>query len=152
LSVRGSENGCWVEKWRALYPYVQRLLVDGDCFTLHKVLLLYVSFFTSTEVLVLQININLIVQVDNNGVFKSVFVVHYAAVAVVREHGRPVCSTDFGHFKHDYFDGLNATGSCTRIFVRLILCLCFLLNIRIPHRVVPDGKWKAVGNLDCYFC
>ncbi len=66
--------------------------------------------FTSTAVITFYIN--LIVQVDNNGVFKSVFVVHYAAVAVVRAHGRPVCSTDFGHFKHDYFDGLNATGLC----------------------------------------
>ena len=49
---------------------------------------------------------------DNNGVFKSAFVVHCAAVDVINAHGRPVCSTDFGHFKHDYFDGLNATGSC----------------------------------------
>ena len=51
--------------------------------------------------------------IDNNGVFKSAFVVHYAAVDVIKAHGRPVCSTDFGHFKHDYFEGLNATGcSC----------------------------------------
>ncbi len=96
LSVRGFEKGCWAEIWRALYPYLQRLLIDGDCFTLHKVLPLHVSSFTSTEVLVFEIYFNFIVQVDNNGVFKSVFVVHYAAVAVVREHGRPVCSTDFG--------------------------------------------------------
>ena len=66
------------------------------------VLLLLFLWFVST----------LIVQVDANGVFKSVFVVHYTAVDVVRAHGRPVCSTDFGHFKHDYFDGLNATGIC----------------------------------------
>ncbi len=69
--------------------------------------------FTSTKVIWFEINLIVNVKVDNDGVFKSVFVVHYAAVAVVRAHGRPVCSTDFGHFKHDYFDGLNATGLCS---------------------------------------
>ncbi len=55
-------------------------------------------------------------KVDTNGVFKSAFVVHCAAVEVINSHGRPVCSTDFGHFKHDYFDGLNATGICFHVF------------------------------------
>ncbi len=127
MSVRGSDIGCGVEKWNALYPYLQRLQIDGDCFTLHKVLPLHVSSFTSTKVLVFVIYFNLIVQVDSNGVFKSVFVVHYAAVAVVREHGRPVCSTDFGHFKHDYFDGMNATGLRIRLFMRLIYARVFCL-------------------------
>ena len=107
------------------------------------VLPLYVSFFTSTEVLVLQIYFNLIGQVDNNGVFKSVFVVHYAAVAVVREHGRPVCSTDFGHFKHDYFDGLNATGLCIRLFVRLILCPCFFA--KHSHSAQGCSRWEVAN-------
>jgi hypothetical protein len=71
----------------------------------------------------------LFAKVDNNGVFKSAFVVHYAAVDVVKAHGRPVCSTDFGHFKHDYFDGLNATGSYIDVAVmcKCIVCASALL-------------------------
>ncbi len=78
---------------------------------------------------------------------------HYAAVAVVREHGKPVCSTDFGHFKHDYFDGLNATGLFLGLCVAATyLWTCFLLYGGLLHRFVPDGKWQVVGDLDCYFC
>jgi hypothetical protein len=53
--------------------------------TRYCVLLSAGPFFTSTKVNWFEINI--IVQVDNNGVFKSVYVVHYEAVAVVRAHG-----------------------------------------------------------------
>ena len=47
---------------------------------------------------------------DGQGVFKGVFVLMYPAYAVIKAIGRPVCSTDMGHFKHDVFDGTNATG------------------------------------------
>ncbi len=88
-------------------------------------------------------------KVDINGVFKSAFVVHCAAVDVINAHGRPVCSTDFGHFKHDYFDGLNATGLCFYLLHSLCVMqyLCCVLG-----RIVPDGQWEVVGGLDCYIC
>ncbi len=72
--------------------------------------------------------VGLFAKVDNNGVFKSAFVVHYAAVDVVKAHGRPVCSTDFGHFKHDYFDGLNATGSYIDVAV---MCKCIVCALAL---------------------
>ncbi len=61
------------------------------------------------------------VQVNNDGVFQAAFVIHLAAVEVIKAYGRPVCSTDMGHFKHDLFDGLNCTGT-------LVLILDFLLS------------------------
>jgi hypothetical protein len=104
--------------------------------------------------MVLLININLFTKVDNNGVFKSAFVVHYAAVDAIKAHGRPVCSTDFGHFKHDNFEGLKATGLCGSVLLLtnddiafFFLSTCDSMHI---YRVVPNGKWQVVGGLDCY--
>jgi hypothetical protein len=48
---------------------------------------------------------------DGNGVFKGVFILMYPPYAVIKAIGRPVCSTDMGHFKNDIFEGTNATGS-----------------------------------------
>jgi hypothetical protein len=100
---------------------------------------LVLSFF------LLCINLIIFPKVDTNGVFKSAFVVHCAAVKVINSHGRPVCSTDFGHFKHDYFDGLNATGLCFHLFDWL--CSFYVAL----GKLVPDGQWEVVGDLDSYF-
>jgi hypothetical protein len=35
----------------------------------------------------------------------------YPAFDVIKDIGRPGCSTDMGLFKHDVFDGNNATGN-----------------------------------------
>ncbi len=43
--------------------------------------------------------------------FQAAFAINLSAFAVLKVHGRPVCSTDMGHFKHDFFDGLNCTGN-----------------------------------------
>ena len=79
-------------------------------------------------------------QVDAEGVFESAFVVHLAAITVIREYGRPVCSTDMGHFKHDLFDGINCTGTlgiseCAHCIVHLHL----LINTRLLQYVLPHS-------------
>jgi hypothetical protein len=48
-------------------------------------------------------------QVGEDGIFQSEFAINLSAFAVLKVHGRPVCSTDMGHFKHDFFDGLSCT-------------------------------------------
>jgi hypothetical protein len=50
------------------------------------------------------------VVLDSKGVFEHAFMSLGVAQDVIKIHGRPVCSTDFGHMKHDLFGGLNATG------------------------------------------
>jgi hypothetical protein len=101
----------------------------------------------SYEIVVFCMNMNLFAKVDQNGVFKSAFVVHYAAVDVVNAHGRPVCSTDFGHFKHDYFDGLNATGSCCYVFVMIMYVFCSLVFVflfaQACSRWVVGSCWRS---------
>jgi hypothetical protein len=63
------------------------------------------------------------VQVDIDGVFEAAFVIHLGAIEVLKASGRPVCSTDMGHFKHDLFDGLNCTGTFVlRLYFLLTTC------------------------------
>ena len=82
--IRGEENGQSDSKWRAFPLYMQRLAVISNVYAR--------------------------TWLDGQGVFKGVFVLMYPAYAVIKAIGRPVCSTDMGHFKHDVFDGTNATG------------------------------------------
>ena len=57
-----------------------------------------------------QFNITAKVCTDEEGVFRCAFVAFPAARIAIINNGRGVCSTDFGHMKHDFFGGLNATG------------------------------------------
>jgi hypothetical protein len=50
---------------------------------------------------------------NGNKIFQKYFVAFYPVRDVLQLHGRPVCSTDMGHFKHQLFDGMNATGMTT---------------------------------------
>ena len=47
---------------------------------------------------------------DESGTFEYAFLCLPAVHRAIKVAGRPVSSTDFGHMKHDMFDGLNATG------------------------------------------
>lgn len=47
---------------------------------------------------------------DADQVFDRAFVAFPAVYAAIKVGGRGVCSTDFGHMKHDWFGGLNALG------------------------------------------
>jgi hypothetical protein len=47
---------------------------------------------------------------DDEGVFEYAFLTLGPVQDAIKASGRPVCSTDFGHMKHDFFGGLNATG------------------------------------------
>ncbi len=67
----------------------------------------------------------LFVQVDNDGVFEAAFVIHLAAIEVIKASGHPVCSTDMGHFKHDLFDGLNCTGGTFVLILDFLLTTCY---------------------------
>ena len=82
--IRGEENGLSDTKWRAFPLYMQRLADTA--------------------------NVYCRTWLDGNGVFEGVFILMYPAYEVIKAIGRPVCSTDMGHFKHDVFDGTNATG------------------------------------------
>ena len=82
--IRGEENGLSDTKWRAFPLYMQRLADTA--------------------------NVYCRTWLDGKGVFEGVFILMYPAYEVIKAIGRPVCSTDMGHFKHDVFDGTNATG------------------------------------------
>jgi hypothetical protein len=82
--VRNMDNNLWEEKWAALPTYLTQLREDSAAYTHWK---------NNT---------------DNS--FSYYFVAFYTVRDVLQLHGRPVSSTDMGHFKHDLFDGMNATG------------------------------------------
>jgi hypothetical protein len=83
--------------------------------------------------------------------FNKYFVAFYPVrdVLLVQLHGRPVCSTDMGHFKHQLFDGMNATGitTCiinyvctTHIWVFYVFVLSRVrFHLLTTNRLVPDG-------------
>jgi hypothetical protein len=50
------------------------------------------------------------IDTEADGMFKSAFVAFRAVHEAIKLNARPVCSTDFGHMKHELFAGLNATG------------------------------------------
>ena len=79
-----TDNNLWEEKWAALPTYLTQLREDSAAYTHWK---------NNT---------------DNS--FSYYFVAFYTVRDVLQLHGRPVSSTDMGHFKHDLFDGMNATG------------------------------------------
>jgi hypothetical protein len=83
-ALRCKEDELWLTKWNAFWVYMQRLREVSNVYT-HVV--------GTAE-----------------GVFKYAFVCMYPAVEVIKVAGRPVCSTDMGHSKHDLFEGMNATG------------------------------------------
>ena len=82
--IRGEENGLSDAKWRA-FPLHMQTLADTS-------------------------NVYCRTWLNGKGVFEGVFMLMYPAFEVIKAIGRPVCSTDMGHFKHDVFDGTNATG------------------------------------------
>jgi hypothetical protein len=83
-ALRSKEDELWLPKWNAFWVYMERLRKVSNFYT-------YVVG-------------------DADGVFKYAFVGMYPAVEVIKVAGRPVCSTDMGHSKHDVFEGMNATG------------------------------------------
>jgi hypothetical protein len=86
---------------------------------------------------------------NGNNTFNTYFVAFYPVRDVLLHHGRPVCSTDMGHFKHQLFDGMNATGTSTSLFPYLQnIRRCFdywssakrtRLLLSLTNRLVPDG-------------
>jgi hypothetical protein len=101
--IRGEENGQSDNKWRAFPLYMQRLASTSDVFC--KTWL------------------------DGHGVFKGAFILMYPAYAVIKAIGRPVCSTDMGHFKNDIFEGTNATGSYNYSFYAIFIILKYLTDM-----------------------
>jgi hypothetical protein len=83
-AIRCAEDALWQPKWKAFALYMKRLREVSNVYT-HVV-------------------------GDAEGTFKYAFVCMYPAVEVIKTTGRPVCSTDMGHSKHDLFEGMNATG------------------------------------------
>jgi hypothetical protein len=94
--VRDTDNNLWEAKWSALPKYLTQLREGSASYT----------YWNSS----------------GNATFGKYFVAFYPVRDVLQLHGRPECSTDFGHFKHQLFDGMNATGmtTCTMTSVHLI--------------------------------
>jgi len=82
-ALRKQANAAWDAQWAELPRYLERLRERGA-----KVALDY----------------------DDEGTFLRAFVAFTSVYDALKIAGRPVCSTDFGHMKHDFFQGLNATG------------------------------------------
>ena len=82
--VRDTDKNLWEAKWSALPKYLTKLRECSASYT----------YWNS----------------NRDRTFKKYFVAFYPVRDVLQLHGRPVCSTDFGHFKHQLFDGMNATG------------------------------------------
>ena len=82
--IRARDNEAWEPQWQELSRYLARLEA-ADAAYVH-------------------------VEVDGEDTFRYAFVAFKPMYEALKVHGRPVCSTDFGHFKLDMFGGLNAIG------------------------------------------
>ncbi len=91
-SLRSIDNHLWDAKWRTLSSYLVQLREGSSCYTHWKT------------------------TADNT--FKYYFVAFYSVRDVLQTNGRPVCSTDMGHFKHQLFEGMNVTGA------NVVYCYC----------------------------
>jgi hypothetical protein len=100
--VWDTDNNLWEAKWSALPKYLTKLREGSASYT---------YWYTGT-------------------VTVRYFVAFYPVRDVLQLHGRPVCSTDFGHFKHQLFDSTNATGmtTCTTVGEK-----CSFLTRSIPY-------------------
>lgn len=83
-SIRELANLAWDKQWAELPALLKKLADSGMAFVK--------------------------LDTDNDEVFQRAFVAYHPVHNAQKVAGRPVCSTDFGHVKHDFFDGLNATG------------------------------------------
>lgn len=81
--VRGELNLLWEAQWAEFGRYFHKLKEAG---------------------------IKAVYDTNDDGVFLRAFVAFPAGFEAITVNGRGVCSTDFGHIKHEYFGGLNATG------------------------------------------
>ena len=81
--VRAETNTQWAAQWDEMGRYFARLKSAG---------------------------IPASVDLYSDNTFRYAFVAFPAVHAALKADGRGVCSTDFGHMKHDHFAGLNATG------------------------------------------
>ena len=96
-SLRSIDNHLWDAKWSALSSYLIQLREGSSCYTHWKT------------------------NADNT--FRYYFVAFYSVRDLLQTNGRPVCSTDMGHFKHQLFEGMNATGTTV---VYYGYCCCFM--------------------------
>jgi hypothetical protein len=113
--VRNIDNNLWEAKWSALPKYLLTLRDGNAAYT----------YWNS----------------NSNKTFNKYFVAFYPVRDVLLYHGRPVCSTDMGHFKHQLFDGMNATGTTTSLFTYLQANTFqrHRLLVALSNRLVPDG-------------
>jgi hypothetical protein len=113
--VRNLDNNLWEAKWSALPKYLLTLRDGNAAYT----------YWNS----------------NSNKTFNKYFVAFYPVRDVLLYHGRPVCSTDMGHFKHQLFDGMNATGTTTSLitYLQANTFQRHRLLVALTNRLVPDG-------------